>query len=77
MIHELKIWPEYFEEILAGTKTFEVRKNDRDFKTGDILLLMETIDDMHTGRGVSKTISYILQGGQFGIAEGYVIMSLA
>ena len=39
MIHELKIWNEYFEEVFMGYKTFEVRKNDRDFKKGDTLIL--------------------------------------
>jgi len=28
MIHELKIWNEYFEEVFMGHKTFEVRKNN-------------------------------------------------
>lgn len=28
MIHALKILPEYFEAMAAGTKSFEVRKND-------------------------------------------------
>ena len=33
MTHELKTWPGYFEEIFMGHKTFEIRKNDRNFKT--------------------------------------------
>jgi ASC-1-like (ASCH) protein len=39
--HCLKTWPEYFELVLAGIKTFELRKNDREFKLGDTLLLQE------------------------------------
>lgn len=31
-IHYLKIWPDYFDLIYRGEKTFELRKNDRDFK---------------------------------------------
>lgn len=41
MIHELKILPEYFNEIMYGRKKFEVRFNDRNFKVGDTLLLKE------------------------------------
>ncbi|HGS9342764.1 DUF3850 domain-containing protein [Clostridioides difficile] len=32
MIHELKILPQYFKEVVNGNKNFEVRKNDRSFK---------------------------------------------
>ncbi|VEF93151.1 Domain of Uncharacterised Function with PDB structure [Streptococcus pseudoporcinus] len=39
--HMLKCYPEYFEAIMDGTKTFEYRYNDRDFKVGDELLLRE------------------------------------
>lgn len=36
---ELKTWPEYWDAIYRGEKTFELRFNDRDYQVGDILHL--------------------------------------
>ncbi len=41
MTHELKIWPQYFCRVADGSKTFEVRENDRGFQPGDIVILKE------------------------------------
>lgn len=41
MVHALKEHPEHFENVISGKKLFEIRKNDRDFKTGDLLALNE------------------------------------
>lgn len=38
IIHDLKTWPEYYKDIASGVKTFEVRRNDRNFMVGDMLL---------------------------------------
>lgn len=39
--HELKCRPEYFSRIVSGQKTFEVRKNDRNYQVGDYVSLIE------------------------------------
>ena len=41
MKHELKIWPQYFQAVLTGEKTFELRINDRGFQKGDLVILKE------------------------------------
>lgn len=41
MKHELKIWPQYYCRVADGTKTFEVRDNDRAFQPGDEVVLRE------------------------------------
>jgi len=39
--HVLKTWPEFYQPIVCGEKTTELRKNDRNFKVGDELRLRE------------------------------------
>lgn len=78
-VHELKILPKYFKAVCDGSKTFEIRKNDRGFKVGDTLLLKEWDDNtrMPTGREVIAEVTYILYGNpQFGLHEDYCIMSI-
>ena len=76
MTHELKIKPEYFEAIFWESKKFEIRKNDRDFKVGDILFLREWDGGKYTGNQNAKRVTYILHGPAFGLEEGYCIMSI-
>ncbi|MBS7132933.1 MAG: DUF3850 domain-containing protein [Clostridium sp.] len=74
--HALKILPEYFEDVVTGKKTFELRKNDRGFALGDILTLKEFSGDKYTGREVNKLVTYILAGGKYGLEDGYVILGI-
>ncbi len=41
MNHILKIWPQYYSRVSDGSKTFEVRNNDRGFQSGDTVTLRE------------------------------------
>jgi len=77
MIHILKILPEYFEEVCLGNKTFEIRKNDRNYHVGDWLELREWNPETgYTGGFVMRYVSYILYDWQAGLKDGYCIMSL-
>lgn len=42
MTHNLKLKAEYVEQVMLGEKTFELRKNDRDFKVGDLIHFTDT-----------------------------------
>lgn len=41
MHHDLKIWPQFYKRVADGSKTFEIRNNDRDFQLGDTITLKE------------------------------------
>lgn len=74
--HELKCAAEFFDAVESGRKPFEVRFNDRDFKVGDHLELVEcNILLEPTGRRCHKVVTYVLAG--WGIERGSVCMGLA
>lgn len=74
MRHEIKIRPEYYKAVIAGMKTFELRKNDRQYEVGDEVKLMKWDEDGFTGRYYTITITYVLKDvPEFGLADGYCI----
>ena len=58
---EKKVWPEYFQEIINGKKTFELRLNDFDVSEGDSLILKEWDPKTknYTGRELEKEVGYV------------------
>jgi hypothetical protein len=85
--HELKVDPEFFQAVVDGKKNFEIRRNDREFKIGDILLLRETkypgyamnLDRaplVYTGRETKRLITYIMEPKvSYGMLYGFVAMA--
>ncbi len=49
--HLLKTWPGPFAALLDGTKTFELRQDDRAYAVGDILVLAEWDPAKECGHG--------------------------
>jgi hypothetical protein len=77
MIHDLKCWPEYYNAVNDGIKNFDVRNNDRNYKTGDMILLREWDPDTkkYTGRLLLRKISFILLAFE-GLKDGFVVLNL-
>lgn len=78
-IHDLKIWPQFFQPVDDGIKRFEGRKDDRNYKVGDILVLREfnPITKEYTGRKIARGVTYVLHSYEsHGLADDYVVMSL-
>lgn len=90
-VHELKTWPEYFDAVIQGVKRFEVRKDDRGYMVGDVLVLKEydpakrVVDEgiyiagvqCYTGRQVRMRVTYKLPGGKCGIDARYCVLGIA
>lgn len=85
--HDLKLNTEFCDAVLSGEKTFEVRKNDRGFQTGDLIRFIPTDGKSyhslngtviehakHEISGHTYKITYILNG--WGIKNGYVVLGI-
>lgn len=77
MKHDLKIAPQYFDAVADGSKPFEVRFNDRNYKVGDTLLLREYVEEQghYTGRTLDRLVTYVLDNKNF-CKEDLVILGL-
>lgn len=81
-LHELKILHKYLIDVSRGAKTFELRKNDRDYKTGDLIRFIDirekgdmsvsTINDSEL-----YIITYVLKDVEkYGLHKDYCILGI-
>ena len=81
--HKLKIERRWFDRVVAGEKTAELRYNDRDFQRGDTMRL-ETAESQEIASALDNktfdkasvfcTITHVLSDID-GLDAGYVILS--
>lgn len=74
-VHDVKLGTTFFDDVKTGRKTFELRKNDRGYKKGDIIVMHEYKDGTTTGRTIEKKIVYMLEDFT-GLEDGYCILGL-
>lgn len=74
-VHQIRLAATYYDDVVSGRKTFELRKNDRDYRTGHALELMEFHDGKYTGRVIHADIIYMLED-YTGLEEGYCILGI-
>ncbi len=60
---EKKVWPKFFQKILDGNKTFELRLAGFECKPGDVLVLREWDPGTkkYTGRVIEKKVTYVIK----------------
>ena len=79
MKHRLKTWPVLFADIEYGVKTFEIRKNDRNFKVGDYLILeeFEPTTQKYSGNSITVKITYTISlNGLPDFPDNFIGMSI-
>lgn len=80
--HKLKLDSSYYCDSATGIKTFEIRKNDRNYQVGDILELREWVWSALEGKGAYtgevhwKIITYILDDEEY-LYEGFVCLAVS
>lgn len=82
MEHRLKTWPVFFHDVATGAKTFEIRKRDRNYCAGDLLILEEYDPNLntpskYTGERIAVRVTYaVVLDGIPGIPDGFIGMSI-
>jgi hypothetical protein len=79
MTHSLKTWETFFSQVLSGEKTFELRKDNRQFAVGDTLILQEWGRDngSYTGREIVAKITYKLHAADCeGLKNQYCVLGI-
>lgn len=83
MVHAVKTTPRSFDDAVNGTKPFEIRKNGRNYRLYDYIVLVESDAGKDTparerfskGRSALFRISYIHDDPEH-YKDGYVAMGL-
>lgn len=75
--HELKTTQPHFEHVRSGVKRAEIRRDDRGFAVGDVLVLKEydPATDSYSGREVEVRVTHVLAGYE-ALAPGFVMLSI-
>lgn len=79
MKHEIKIKQCYLIHIVEGRKTFEIRKNDRDYQVGDIIKFLPLTDEDYNVYDIKSPIprydiNYVHSG--LGMENDYVALGI-
>lgn len=83
-IHEVKSWPHLFEAVRLGQKFHELRRNDRRYRSGDLIILCEFFPERgeYSGRRIALEITYITSDvnpcaiSASALMKGYCILSV-
>lgn len=84
-IHTVKSWSMFYCDIIAGTRTSDIRLNDRRYAVGDFMLLREfdPVKQLYTGRSETVLITYLQNSksnpcaiSNLALSDDYVVLSI-
>lgn len=75
-IHSIRLAANSFNDVASSKKPFELCKNDRRYKVGDMLEMLEFKDGKNTGRMIQAEVTYLLED-YTGLEDGYCILGLS
>ena len=90
-LHDIKAWPATYASLADGSRTFDIRRNDRDYKPGDKLRIREfdPAKQLYTGHELRRRIAYVFGPGLVdymsawpahvfhALSPGYCVLGLA
>ena len=81
IIHDVKVFSRFWNELSIEQKNFELRKLDRDYQVNDYLRLNFYSEDLkeiiETEKPIIAKIQYILKNAEmFGLQKDYGILAL-
>ncbi len=71
-IHDLKIDLNYLDDLISQVKTFEIRKNDRNYKVGDRLRFKK----IRSGRSAAYFFYVITYITDYQQKDNYVVLAV-
>jgi hypothetical protein len=76
--HELKCWPKPYSELVSGHKGYEIRRHDRNYQVGHMMLIREWDPDreQYTGQYSTWIVQHLTPGGEWGLPQDLCILGV-
>ena len=77
-LHQLKILDEYYIDVESGEKTFELRKDDRDYEVDDLInfIRIDKKGNLINTDFVYQIVYILRDCPKYGLLEGYAILGI-
>ncbi len=76
--HRIKTHPDPYLMVVLGKKTYEFRRNDRDYQVGDVLklVLYNPRTEKEMGPFIIVRVVHVTRGPDYGVPEGFAVLGI-